>query len=119
MDETNDMTPTDPEKDISAALESHLRPLMQEKDLKNFREQLPVEFVKDASEGLDLLKNKAQLESVLRKLNQQLHHQVKHKVIRKKSRAIGNFTLTYWAIIITILLSVAAFIVIRMALHKA
>ena|SRR5271154_4710726 len=116
-DEKNDIIPPDPEKKMTASLESHLRPIMYEKDLNNFREQLPKDFVKDASEGLELLKNKEQLESVLQQLNSQMHKQVKQKSVRKRRHAIGNLSPTYWAIIIIFLLVFTGFIVIRMLLR--
>jgi hypothetical protein len=117
-DEKNDMIPPDPEKRISASLESHLRPLMYGKDLDKFRDQLPKDFVIDATEGLDLLKNKEQLESVLQQLNRQMHQQVKQKSARKRKSAIGNLSPAYWAIIIILLLVFIGFIVIRMLLRS-
>ena len=82
-DETNDMIPKDPDNKISELLDIHLLPIMQEKDLKGFREQLPLDFIEDASEGLDLLKNKGQLESDLKQLNRQMHQQLHNKKNQK------------------------------------
>jgi hypothetical protein len=116
-DETNDMIPKDPDNKISELLDIHLLPIMQEKDLKGFREQLPLDFIEDASEGLDLLKNKGQLESDLKQLNRQMHQQLHNKKIRKRNHSIGNLSWTYWAIIVVFLLTITGFIVIRMLLR--
>ena len=70
-EEINDMK--HPDNKGPDPLDDHLRTLMAEKELNNFREQLPAEFLSDASEGLRQLKDSKQLESVLRNLNQQMH----------------------------------------------
>jgi hypothetical protein len=116
-DDTNDMIPSDSEKKLPASLDSHLRSIIQEKNLRSFREQLPGDFVADASEGLDQLKDKKQLESVLKQLNQQMHQQLKHKKVHKRKHSIGDLSWTYWAIIIIFLLTIIGFVVIRMLLH--
>lgn len=112
----NDMN--QPENRLPDSLDDHLRMMMAEKELKSFREQLPEEFLSDASEGLNQLKDTKQLESVLRNLNQQMHRQLAHKKVYKGKRPIGDFSWNYWAIIIILLLSIVGFIVIRMFLHK-
>ena len=66
-EEINDMN--HPEKKLPDSLDDHLRTMMAEKELNRFREQLPAEFLSDASEGLNQLKDTKQLESVLRNLN--------------------------------------------------
>lgn len=111
------MIPLDPEKKITRLLENHLHTILEERDLKDFREQLPVDFVKDASEGLDQIKNKAQLEAVLKQMNQQLHYQLREKKTPKRTHPIWDLSWTYWAIIVILLLTIAGFIVIRMLLH--
>lgn len=117
-DETNDMNPGDPVNKISALLDSHLSPVMREKELLAFKEQLPRDFVEDASEGLDLLKNKRLLESDLKLLNRRMHRDLGNKKTRRRSHSIGNLSWTYWAIIIVFLLTIAGFIVVRMLLHR-
>ena len=116
-EEINDMVPTDPEKKLPSSLDLHLRNIMQDNELNRFREQLPEEFLSDASEGLDQLNDTKQLESVLQQLNQQMQQHLKHKKIRKRSHYIGNLSWTYWAIIVIFLLTIIGFIVIRMLLH--
>ncbi|HEV3222249.1 MAG TPA: hypothetical protein VGZ90_05190 [Puia sp.] len=117
-EETNDNIPTDPEKKMPDALDIHLHAIMHEKDLNRFREQLPSEFLSDASEGLDHLNDSKQLESVLQQLNQQMHQHLKHKKVHKRIHYIGNLSWTYWAIITIFLLTIIGFIVIRMLLHR-
>lgn len=117
-DELNDMSPANPGKELPASLDKHLRAIIPEKNLDQFREQLPAEFLSDASEGLDNLKDTEQLESVLQKLNQQMYQHLKHKKTHIKRRSIGDLSWTYWAIIIILLLTIAGFVVIRMLLNR-
>jgi hypothetical protein len=117
-DELNDMSPANPGKELPASLDKHLRAIIPEKDLDQFREQLPAEFLSDASEGLDNLKDTEQLESVLQKLNQQMYQHLKHKKMHNKRRSIGDLGWTYWAIIIILLLTIVGFVVIRMLLNR-
>jgi hypothetical protein len=114
-EETNDMIPS--ENKLPASLDIHLRAIMADKELNLFREQLPAEFLSDASEGLGQLKDTKQLESVLHHLNLQMHHQLGHKKTHKKRRSIGDLSWSYWAIIIILLLVIVGYIVVRMLLH--
>ncbi len=114
-EETNDMK--SPEKRLPASLEEHLRNLLPEKDLNRFREQLPSEFLSDASEGLDQVSDSKNLDSVLKKLNHDLHLHLAHKKTGKRKRAIGDLSWTYWAIVIILLLTITGFFVIRMFLR--
>ncbi len=116
-EETNNNIPDDSEKNIPASLDIHLRAIMQETDLRNFREQLPDEFLSDASEGLHHVNDTKQLESVLQQLNQQMRQHLKYKKTHKRVRKIGNLSSAYWAIIIVFLLAITGFIIIRMLLH--
>src|ERR1700738_2345506 len=117
-DELNDMSPANPGKELPASLDKHLRAIIPEKDLDQFREQLPAEFLSDASEGLENLKDKDQLESVLQKLNQQMYQHLKHKkTYNNKRRSTGDLRWTYWAIIIILLLTIVGFVVIRTLLN--
>lgn len=113
-EETNDMIP--PENKLPASLDSHLRTIMPEKELKHFREQLPAEFLSDASEGLNHLRDAKQLESVLEQLNRQMHRQLAYKKTKRR-RSIGDLSWSYWAIIIIFLLIFVGFILIRMLLR--
>jgi hypothetical protein len=114
-EEINDMN--HPENRLPDSLDDHLRMMMAEKELNNFREQLPAEFLSDASEGLNQLKDTKQLESVLRNLNQQMHRQLAHKKVHKRKRSIGDLSWSYWAIIIILLLCIVGFVIVRMLMH--
>jgi hypothetical protein len=116
-EEKNDNIPSDPGKKLPASLDIHLRNIMQDKDLNHFKDQLPVEFLSDASEGLEHVNDTKQLESVLKQLNLQMHKNLKHKKSHKHSHFIGNLSWTYWAIIVILLLTITGFIIIRMLLH--
>ncbi len=115
-EEINDMN--HPENKLPDSLDDHLRTIMEEKELNRFREQLPAEFLSDASEGLNQLKDTKQLESVLRNLNQQMHRQLAHKKTHKRKRSIGDLSWSYWAIIIILLLSMVGYLIVRMLMHK-
>jgi hypothetical protein len=115
-EEINDMN--HPDNKLPDSLDDHLRTIMEEKELNRFREQLPAEFLSDAAEGLNQLKDTKQLESVLRNLNQQLHRQLAHKKVHKRKKSIGDLSWGYWAIIVILLLSIVGYGVIRMFLHK-
>ncbi len=117
-EETNNSIPEDSEKKLPASLDTHLRAIMQETDLKDFRKQLPAEFLSDASEGLLHTNDTKQLESVLQQLNQQMHQHLQHKKTHKRTHQIGNLSWTYWAIIVVLLLTIIGFIIIRMLLHR-
>ena len=113
-EETNDMIP--PEKKLPVTLDKHLRAILPDKELNQFREQLPEEFISDASEGLDRLKDIKQLETVLQQINQHMHQQLSHKKARLKRRVVGDLTWNYWAILIIFILIFVGFFVIRMLL---
>ena len=117
-EETNDMIPADPDKKLPDSLDVHLRNIMHDKNLSRFREQLPAEFLSDATEGLNRMNDQEQLDSVLQQLNQQMHQHLKHKKVRKRRNSITNFSWTYWAIILIFLLTIIGFIIVRMLLHR-
>jgi hypothetical protein len=117
-EETEENIPSDPGNKLPATLDSHLRTVMTDTDLKHFREQLPADFLADAAEGLDQLKDTTQMESVFQQLNQQMHHQLVHKKLHRKRRNAGYLTWSYWAIIIVLLLCFTGFMVIRYLLHR-
>jgi hypothetical protein len=115
-EDKSDINP--PDKKLPASLDRHLRELMPDRDLNHFREQLPAEFLSDASEGLDQVKDTKQLENVLQRLNQQMHHQLSGKKYHKKRHKIGDLSWSYWAIIIIFLFIFAGYLVIRMLLSR-
>jgi hypothetical protein len=115
-DKKDDMLPDESRNKLPASLDSHLRAFMAEKELIQFREQLPDAFLSDASEGLSQLHDSKQLDSVLQQLNQQMHQQLSHKKMHRERRGMGDLSWTYWAIIIILLITITGFIVIRMFL---
>jgi hypothetical protein len=117
-EEINDMMPADPGKKLPAPLDAHLRSIIPGKGLDQFREQLPAEFLSDASEGLDQMNDRKQLEKVLHQLNQQMRQHLTPKKTHKKRRSVGYPGWVYWVIVIVILLIVIAFLVVQMLLKK-
>jgi hypothetical protein len=115
-DEKNDMIP--PEKNPASSFDNRLRELLPGKELDDFKKQLPPEFISDAEEGLGKISDSRQLDSVLKKLNQHMHHQLSVKKQKKKSNEIGNLNWSYWAILIILILIFACYLVIRQLLHR-
>jgi hypothetical protein len=101
------------------SLDDHLRSMMSGNEINRFREQLPAEFLSDASEGLSQIKDTKQLESVLRNLNQQMHRQLVHKKVHKRKKPFGDLSWSYWAIVIILLLSIVGYVIVRMLIHHA
>ena len=116
-EEINDIN--HPENRLPDTLEDHLRRIIAETELNRFRQQLPAEFLSDASEGLNQLNDIKQLESVLRNLNAQMHRQLAHKKVHKRKRSNGDMSWTYWAIIIILLLSIVGYLIVRMLMHQS
>ena len=118
--DANDMIPADDHgKKLSPALDSHLRKLMQEKNLKQFSDQLPVEFLEDASEGLGQVKDSVQLDTVMKQLNRQMKKQLSLRKVRGRTTPVRDLSWTYWAVIIIFLLTVITFIIIRMFIRNS
>jgi hypothetical protein len=92
---------------------------MPEKNLKQFSDQLPAEFLEDASEGLRQVKDSVQLDAVMKQLNQQMKQQLSGRKVRRRNTPVWDLSWTYWAVIIICLLTVIAFIVIRMFIHHS
>jgi hypothetical protein len=116
-EETNDMKPADQGKTIPSLLNRQLGNFMSEKELEIFRSQLPEAFLEDAAEGLKKVQDRTQLDIMLKQLNQQMHHQLKTRTKRIGRKNAGDPGWTYWAILIILLLSVCAFLVIRLLLR--
>ena len=114
-EEINDMN----HSRLPDSLDDHLRTMMAGNEFDRFREQLPAEFLSDASEGLSQLKDSKQLESVLRNLNQQLHRQLVHKKVHKRKRSFGDMSWSYWAVVIILLLSIVGYVIVRMLIRQA
>ena len=64
------------------------------------------------------MKDTEQLESVLKKLNGQMHRQLAHKKMQKQKRNIADLSWTYWAIVIILLLCITGYLIVRMLMHK-
>jgi hypothetical protein len=114
-DEKNDMNREDPSENSSASL-NRLRAMLADGEGKTVREPLPGEFLQDASEGLQQVKDEKQLETVLQQLNRQMRLQLTPKKKNRKRRGIGDLSWSYWAIIIVLLLTILGYLVIRMIL---
>ncbi len=71
------------------------------------------EFMNDALEGLDEVKNKKQLDLYVQQLNSELHKQLEKKKKRKIKRSFKEQPWLYLAIILLLLLSIISFIVIK------
>jgi hypothetical protein len=116
-EESNDMKPADQGKKLPPSLDRRLRALLPEKELDYFRDQLPEAFLNDASEGLGQVHDNNQLDGILKKLNHQMRSQLVSKKKNSKRKSIGDMNWIYWAIIVVLLLTICAFLVIRMQLH--
>ena len=71
------------------------------------------EFLNDAVEGLDKVKNKKELNAYAEQLNANLHKQLNQKKKRKQKRALKDQPWLLMAIIILLLLIIISFIIIK------
>jgi anti-sigma factor RsiW len=71
------------------------------------------DFVNDAVEGLEGVKNKKDLSFLVEQLNADLHKQLDKKKKRKKKRALKDQPWVYITIIVILLLIIIGFIVIK------
>ncbi len=76
------------------------------------------DFVNDAVEGLEEVKNKKDLLLFVEQLNTTLHKQLEKKKKRKQKRALKDQPWLYLAIIILLLLIITCFIVIKKHLES-
>lgn len=105
-------------KKLPLPLDKQLRTLLPEKELNHFREQLPDEFLNDASEGLKQVQDGHQLDDILKKLNHQMHQQLVSGKKKRGKKSIGDPGWSYWAIIIILVLCISAFLIIRLLLSR-
>ena len=117
-EEPNEMIPGSQDGNLPGRNDLHLRKLNSELGLEPFSEKLPVEFIQDAAEGLNQMKDEKNLESVIQQLNKEMHQHLHHVKTKRLKRSIANLDWTYWAVIFIILLVVVSFIVIRMQLKN-
>ena len=71
------------------------------------------EFANDAVEGLQEVKNKKELETLVEQLNNDLNRKLKQKKTRKDKRKIKEFSWIYFAIILILILVTIAWVVIH------
>lgn len=71
------------------------------------------EFMSDAVEGLQEIKNQQHLQSLVQRLNNDLKKQISKKKKRKSQRKINEQPWVYFTIILLLLLIIIAFIVIK------
>jgi len=76
------------------------------------------DFLNDAVEGLDEVKNKKELAFFVEQLNSELHNQLEKKKKKKLKRSLKEQPWLYLAIILLLLLSIISFIVIRKYLEN-
>ncbi len=76
------------------------------------------DFMNDAVEGLEDVKNKKNLTFFVEQLNSDLQKQLEKKKKRKKKRALKDQPWLYLAIILLLLLSIISFIVIKKYLEN-
>lgn len=76
------------------------------------------DFLNDAVEGLDEVKNKKELAFFVEQLNSELHKQLEKKKKRKLKRSLKEQPWLYLAIILLLLLSIISFIVIKKYLEN-
>jgi hypothetical protein len=105
------------EKKLPASLDRHLRSLIPEEEMAEFRSQLPEEFISDAKEGLDQL-SENRMEADLKKLNRHLHVHLGHKRRSRNKAFTGEPVWTYWAVLLICVLALAGYLVVRMLLHR-
>jgi hypothetical protein len=71
------------------------------------------DFVSDAMEGLQNIRNKRSIEQYVEELNRQLHHQVEKKKKRKEKRRLKEYPWITTAVMVVLGLCLLAYIVIR------
>lgn len=71
------------------------------------------DFVNDAIEGLDHMKQKRDLNLYVEQLNRELNTYIKQKKDRRQSKKIASNSTVYYAIIIILMLILLAFFVIE------
>ena len=71
------------------------------------------EFMNDAVEGLEEVKNKKDLSRIVDQLNSSLHKKLEQKKIRKEKRKLKDSPWPYLAIILIIVLSIVSYLIIH------
>ena len=76
------------------------------------------EFLNDAVEGLQQVKNPKNMQAYVDQLNATMQKSLEKKKSRRLRRKLKDDPWTYLAVILVLVLCVLAYIVIRMALHQ-
>ena len=71
------------------------------------------DFVSDAMEGLEHIRNKRSIEDYVDELNRQLHKQVSDKKKRKEKRKLKDNSWIIIAVVIVLALCILAYVVIK------
>jgi hypothetical protein len=75
-------------------------------------------FMNDAVEGLQQIQSPNQLNNYVKELNRQLHQNLADKKNRKQKKALNNFSLIFFAVILVLLLCMLAYAVLHLKLNK-
>jgi hypothetical protein len=75
------------------------------------------DFMSDAMEGLEHIKNKKELQSYVKQLNENLQNQLKKKKNRREKRRIKEYPWIYFAIILILVFCIIGYVVIRQYMH--
>jgi anti-sigma factor RsiW len=76
------------------------------------------EFLNDAVEGLQQMKNKKDMQAYVDQLNAAMQKSLEKKKNRRLRRRLKDEPWTYLAIILVLVLCILAYVVIRKALHQ-
>jgi len=87
-------------------------------NLKDILSHLSTEFTDDAMDGLQEIKNKQKISSLVEQLNRDLHKKLEKKKKRKEKLRFKDQPWLYIAIVIILLLIVLSYIVIHRMLQQ-
>lgn len=82
------------------------------------KKMLATEFSDDALEGLQEIKNKKDISSLVEQLNRDLHKKLEKKKLRREKFRIKNQPWLYIAIVIILLLIIISFVVVYKMLQQ-
>jgi hypothetical protein len=75
------------------------------------------EFMNDAIEGLQTIKDKNKLQAYVNQLNQELHNHLQNKKSRREKKRIKEYPVIYFTIILVLLICIIGYLIIRQFLH--
>ena len=87
--------------------------LSKEERYKVEKQMNDSDFVSDAMEGLETIRNKQSIDQYVEELNRQLHNQVATKKKRKEKRKLKEYPWITTAVVIVLGLCLLAYIVVR------